>query len=88
MENEAPLDEKKQTGLSYDGENKAPGSPEEGELINVSGHVQELDRGFGFWSICSIGILSDNAWGAGGGALVVAYALRACHGIGLNKSLG
>ncbi|KAH9836440.1 Choline transport protein [Teratosphaeria destructans] len=45
--------------------------PEHGELINCSGHVQELDRGFGFWSICSLGILSDNAWGAGGGALVV-----------------
>lgn len=44
----------------------------EGEMINVSGHVQELDRKFGLWSICAIGILSDNAWGAGGGALTTA----------------
>lgn len=48
-----------------------PAVTEEGELINVSGHVQELDRTFGFWSIMSIGILSDNAWGAGAGSLVV-----------------
>ena len=41
-----------------------------GEIINVSGHPQELDRSFGFWSICSISICADNAWGAGGGSLV------------------
>lgn len=46
--------------------------PMEGDMINVSGHVQELDRKFGIWSICCIGILSDNAWGAGGGALTTA----------------
>lgn len=40
------------------------------ETVNVSGHVQELDRNFGLWSICSIGILADNAWAAGGGSLV------------------
>lgn len=47
--------------------------PIEGEtLVNVSGHVQEVDRNFGFWSICAIGVVADNAWGAGGGALVTA----------------
>ncbi|KAK3065763.1 hypothetical protein LTR53_018058, partial [Teratosphaeriaceae sp. CCFEE 6253] len=30
-----------------------------------------MDRSFGFWSCASVGILADNAWGAGGGALVV-----------------
>ncbi|TKA41466.1 hypothetical protein B0A49_13291, partial [Cryomyces minteri] len=30
--------------------------PIEGEVINVSGHKQELDRNFGFWSICAIGV--------------------------------
>lgn len=48
------------------------GLPTEGELINVSGHVQELDRSFGLWSVLALGILSDNAWGAGGGSLVIA----------------
>ncbi|MGI4796920.1 MAG: hypothetical protein ACRYG8_23290 [Janthinobacterium lividum] len=47
--------------------------PIEGEtLVNVSGHIQEVDRNFGFWSICAIGVVADNAWGAGGGALVTA----------------
>lgn len=38
--------------------------------INVSGHVQELDRNFGLWSICAVSIVADNAWAAGGGSLV------------------
>lgn len=42
---------------------------EAGHVINVSGHVQELDRSFGILSICAIGIMSNNAWGAGGGSL-------------------
>ena len=40
------------------------------EIVNVSGHPQELDRSFGIWSICAIGICADNAWAAGGGSLV------------------
>lgn len=40
------------------------------ELINASGHVQELDRSFGFWSICSASVAVDNAWVAGAGTLV------------------
>ena len=31
------------------------------EIVNVSGHPQELDRSFGCWSICAIGICADNA---------------------------
>jgi hypothetical protein len=41
-----------------------------GGLVNTSGHVQELDRNFGFWSICAISIVADDAWAAGGGSLV------------------
>ena len=40
------------------------------ETVNVSGHAQELDRNFGFWSICAVSIVADNAWAAGGGSLV------------------
>ncbi|KAK4499679.1 hypothetical protein PRZ48_010197 [Zasmidium cellare] len=47
-------------------------SPGPSDLINTSGHVQELDRNFGLWSICSIALISDDAWAAGGGALVLA----------------
>lgn len=42
------------------------------ELVNASGHVQELDRNFGFWSICAVSLMTDNAWSAGSGALTVA----------------
>ena len=38
---------------------------QEGQMINASGHVQELDRHFGLWSLCAVGIAADNAWGAG-----------------------
>lgn len=64
--------EKKHQPPPVSGLEDGVGGPEEGEiLINASGHVQEMDRTFGFFSICSIGILSDNAWGAGGGSLVI-----------------
>ncbi|USW54174.1 Putative amino acid/polyamine transporter I [Septoria linicola] len=42
------------------------------DLVNASGHVQELDRTWGIWSIASQAIISDNAWGAGAGSLVLA----------------
>ncbi|KAK5123578.1 hypothetical protein LTR85_002616 [Meristemomyces frigidus] len=64
-------DSEKKIPPPIEGLDEGVGITAEGELINVSGHVQELDRSFGFFSIASIGILSDNAWGAGGGSLVV-----------------
>jgi choline transport protein len=42
------------------------------DKINVSGHVQELDRSFSVWSICCIAIMNNNAWASGGGSLVIA----------------
>lgn len=41
-----------------------------GEFLNVSGHPQELDRNLGFWSICAVSVVADNAWASGAGALV------------------
>ena len=46
------------------------GNVDVGEIINVSGHPQELDRQLGFWSICAISVVADNAWAAGSGTLV------------------
>jgi choline transport protein len=40
------------------------------ELVNASGHKQEVDRNFGFFSICALSVCVDNAWAAGGGSLV------------------
>lgn len=42
-----------------------------GETFNASGHPQELDRSFNLLSLCGVGIVADNAWGAGGGSLVL-----------------
>lgn len=44
----------------------------EGIAINASGHVQELDRNFNFWSIASTGITSGCAWPVLGGTIVTA----------------
>lgn len=52
---------------SEDGE-----APRDGDIVNVSGHVQELDQSFSIWSICCIGIMNNNAWASGGGSLVIA----------------
>ena len=41
-----------------------------GEIINVGGHKQELDRQFSLLSICSVGIVVGNAWTALGGSIV------------------
>ncbi|KAF2259562.1 amino acid transporter [Lojkania enalia] len=42
------------------------------ELINASGHKQELNRNFSLLSICSIGITTGNVWAALGGSIVIA----------------
>jgi hypothetical protein len=47
-------------------------SPGDEEYINTSGHCQELDRTWGFWSIAGQAIISNNAWAAGAGSLVLA----------------
>ena len=41
-----------------------------GEVLNASGHKQELDRQFNLLSICSIGITTGNVWAALGGSIV------------------
>lgn len=42
------------------------------ELVNASGHVQELQRNFNLWSLSGIGIVVGNVWPAAGGAILVA----------------
>ncbi|OAL01539.1 amino acid transporter [Phaeosphaeriaceae sp. SRC1lsM3a] len=43
-----------------------------GEVLNASGHKQELERQFSLLSICSIGITTGNVWAALGGSIVIA----------------
>ena len=45
-------------------------SPNNGSLVNVSGHKQELERNFGLMSLCGLAITSGNTWIALGGSVV------------------
>jgi choline transport protein len=40
--------------------------------VNETGHMQELERNFSLFSICSVGIVTGNTWAALGGSIVVA----------------
>jgi len=59
-------------------EEKPPISPHdtvdtaEGEIINASGHRDQLDRQYGILSICGMALTVDNAWVAIGTSLNVA----------------
>ncbi|TKX18482.1 choline transport protein [Elsinoe australis] len=44
----------------------------EGEVINASGHKQELDRNFSLLSISAVGIVTGNTWSALGGSIALA----------------
>lgn len=46
------------------------GQQQIGEVINASGHVQELERNFDLWSVCAVGIVVGNVWAALGGSIV------------------
>lgn len=48
----------------------ALGHAQELVSINASGHAQELDRNFSLVSLIAVGIVSGNAWTAGGGTIV------------------
>jgi hypothetical protein len=54
---------------SPQGENKLPAAD---ELINASGHRQELERNFRLINIAGLGITTGNTWIALGGSIVVA----------------
>lgn len=44
----------------------------EGEVVNASGHRDQLQRNYGFLSICGLALSVDNAWVAVGTSLNVA----------------
>jgi choline transport protein len=47
-------------------------TPEDGALINASGHVQELQRNFSLLSLAGVGLVVGNVWPAIGGSILVA----------------
>lgn len=40
------------------------------DVVNASGHRQELQRNFGLLSICAIAVTTGNTWIAQGGSVV------------------
>ncbi len=40
--------------------------------VNETGHIQELERNFSLFSICSVGIVTGSTWPALGGSIVIA----------------
>lgn len=46
----------------------------QGELINASGHKQELERNFSLLSICAVAVTTGNTWIAQGCSVTVALS--------------
>lgn len=42
------------------------------QVVNASGHVQELSRNFSAWSLIGLGLSMGNVWPALGGSILVA----------------
>ena len=45
-----------------------------GEIINASGHRDQLKRQYGLLSICGLALTIDNAWVALGGSIAVSIS--------------
>jgi hypothetical protein len=48
----------------------------DGHDVNASGHEDQLQRHFGFWSLCGLALTVDNAWVAFGGSIIVASCMN------------
>ena len=48
---------------------------QEGEVINASGHRDQLQRHYGLLSICGLALTIDNAWVALGGSIAVSISI-------------
>ena len=46
-----------------------------GEIVNASGHRDQLQRGYGLLSICGLALSVDNAWVALGTSLTIAICM-------------
>ena len=46
-----------------------------GEIVNASGHPDQLKRHYGLLSICGLALTIDNAWVALGGSIAVSISL-------------
>jgi len=56
------------------------------DLVNASGHVQELKRHYSLLSLAGIGITVGNVWPAAGGSILVALYNGGSPGMSLRAS--
>jgi hypothetical protein len=52
----------------------------DGQIVNASGHPDQLQRGYGFLSICGLALSVDNAWVALGTSLTIAICMLRATG--------
>ena len=52
-----------------------PPSIIQGEVVNASGHRDQLQRHYGLLSICGLALTIDNAWVALGGSIAVSISM-------------
>ncbi|MCJ1328887.1 hypothetical protein MMC10_005564 [Thelotrema lepadinum] len=60
--------------LKGDADRKTSVISREGDIVNASGHRDQLRRQYGLLSICGLALTIDNAWVALGGSIVVSIA--------------
>ncbi len=61
--------------VALDVDRKVSVVTETGEIVNASGHRDQLNRHFGLWSICGLALTIDNAWVALAGSIAVSIGM-------------
>ena len=76
MENGHYQDEKGQNGnkIHDNIDRRTSVVGEHGEIVNASGHRDQLQRHYGLISICGLALTIDNAWVALGGSIAVSIS--------------
>ena len=65
--------------LKGDADRKTSVISREGDIVNASGHRDQLRRQYGLLSICGLALTIDNAWVALGGSIVVSIGEIELH---------
>ena len=58
-----------------DGVDRRTSIVQRGEIVNASGHRDQLQRHYGLLSICGLALTIDNAWVGLGGSIAVSISL-------------
>lgn len=68
------MEPEKETASTQVAQQDGSTTPPDGtdQVVNASGHVQELSRNFSAWSLIGLGLSMGNVWPALGGSILVA----------------